>query len=282
MSILQRPTSGPVPRLNAVDDEPSANDEPFDADADDEDLINSIGSRYPNVEISESERLDLEALFAAVHTISNPAFTNAFRIYPGDAHEFVQCGVSGSTHLLLDTGAMRGSYGDTAFFDEHPHLCSVTKTVRGEATLADGVTKVAITRSVLVTLDIFHIESGHTRGNIWIDLMQLGGLRELIIGAPELVVFYPPVLIEHLVYHRPTYKASYERFHAARAVNTTASSVVSSLCSSFSTHFSLVDSSADKPELLLPWEDPDVEDVPELHDPDWPLPEGEPFEATIA
>ena len=38
----------------------------------------------------------------------------------------------------------------------------------------------------------------------------------------------------------------------------------------------------DEEEHVEPWEDPNVEDIPEITDPEMPLPEGEPFETTIA
>ena len=38
----------------------------------------------------------------------------------------------------------------------------------------------------------------------------------------------------------------------------------------------------DDEERVEPWEDPNVEDIPEITDPEMPLPEGELFEATIA
>ena len=38
----------------------------------------------------------------------------------------------------------------------------------------------------------------------------------------------------------------------------------------------------DEEEHVEPWENSNVEDIPEITDPDMPLPEGEPFETTIA
>ena len=115
----------------------------------------------------------------------------------------------------VDTGAMKGSYGDTAYFEAHPQLCRHYRRVHSEATLADGKTKVLVTKSVLVTLDIILIAGGHVRADIWVDLMPMAS-RHFIVGAPEIIAFYGDVVREHLDFHRAYFRESYERYQGGR------------------------------------------------------------------
>ena len=40
--------------------------------------------------------------------------------------------------------------------------------------------------------------------------------RQLIVGAPELIVFYGDVVREHLLFHKPAFTLAYERYQGQR------------------------------------------------------------------
>ena len=63
--------------------------------------------------------------------------------------------------------------------------------------------------------DIFLIAGGHVRGTIWLDLMPMA-TRQLIVGAPELIVFYGDIVREHLVFHKAAFTLAYELYHVQR------------------------------------------------------------------
>ena len=153
--------------------------------------------------VSLEEIRELEATLSAISTLQLQAFVNTYRIFPGGEVD-TATPVTSTASLLTDTDATRGSYGDTAYFESHPQLCKHYRKVHSEAILADGKAKVLITKSILVTLDIFLLAGGHVRGDIWLDLMPMA-CRQLIVGAPELIVFYGDVVREHLLFHKPAF-----------------------------------------------------------------------------
>ena len=131
--ILQRPSGiGPRAGLVQISTSPSAAYQyPSDEDEGLDD-VGAIETADTRPDVSLEDILELEATLSAISTLQLQAFVNTYRIYPGGEAE-TATPVTSTASLLTDTGATRGSYGDTAYFESHPQLCKHYRKVHSEA-----------------------------------------------------------------------------------------------------------------------------------------------------